>query len=414
MKLFFFTNSYPYGLPDNWKTIELEEFSKHYQEINVFPFNDAGVPGIKVRLPPNIRISAPLLRRTDFGQAFTIALKSLFSTLPYYFLREFVNAGVYRDWTWTKRWFRASFYTAAIYFDHRFRQLLHQNTSDSTWYFYWGNHMALVLPLIRDKVRHIAVRVHNSDLYKEVDGGYLPYQSTILQSADLILPCSNDGRNYLLSNFRLDASRVHTARLGVILQLGQVAITDVSPFKIVSCSFLFPTKRVRLIAEALSHLDFPVHWTHIGPGKELEELQSYCRDFTNKNIQVELVGYMKHDDIVPYYLAEDFQLFVNASQSEGIPVSIMEAMSVGIPAVATNVGGSGELVSNEEGFLLPVEIHERELAKAIESFRYLPLARRQTMSANCIRKIAELYDGRKNAKTLRELFTKRFYPETQS
>ncbi|MBI4839347.1 MAG: glycosyltransferase [Nitrospirae bacterium] len=47
-------------------------------------------------------------------------------------------------------------------------------------------------------------------------------------------------------------------------------------------------------------------------------------------------------------------IFALASLSEGMPISIMEAMAAGLPVVATDVGGVSELVmDNETGFLVP-------------------------------------------------------------
>lgn len=46
-------------------------------------------------------------------------------------------------------------------------------------------------------------------------------------------------------------------------------------------------------------------------------------------------------DISPFMLAAD--LFVSSSVTEGLPVSLLEAMSVGLPAVVTDVGGMGEI-----------------------------------------------------------------------
>ncbi|HXY13182.1 MAG TPA: glycosyltransferase [Terriglobales bacterium] len=46
-------------------------------------------------------------------------------------------------------------------------------------------------------------------------------------------------------------------------------------------------------------------------------------------------------DISSFIVAAD--LFVNSSVSEGLPVSLLEAMSVGLPAVVTDVGGMGEI-----------------------------------------------------------------------
>jgi len=43
---------------------------------------------------------------------------------------------------------------------------------------------------------------------------------------------------------------------------------------------------------------------------------------------------------------------MNLSETEGIPVSIMEAQSAGVPILATNLGGTSEIVNNENGFLV--------------------------------------------------------------
>ncbi len=46
-------------------------------------------------------------------------------------------------------------------------------------------------------------------------------------------------------------------------------------------------------------------------------------------------------DVSPFMLAAD--LFVSSSVTEGLPVSMLEAMSVGLPALVTDVGGMGEI-----------------------------------------------------------------------
>jgi glycosyltransferase involved in cell wall biosynthesis len=56
---------------------------------------------------------------------------------------------------------------------------------------------------------------------------------------------------------------------------------------------------------------------------------------------------------------------VNLSSSEGVPLSIMEALAMGVPVVATAAGGTGEMVDDSVGALLPVEVDAAIAAAAI-------------------------------------------------
>lgn len=98
-------------------------------------------------------------------------------------------------------------------------------------------------------------------------------------------------------------------------------------------------------------------WTHIGGGPLLRELQALIEN-KSKNLNVILTGYISNSDVKQLYMMNDFDLFVNMSLSEGIPVSIMEAISFGIPIIATNVGGNAEIVNDETGVLIPVNIDQ--------------------------------------------------------
>jgi glycosyltransferase involved in cell wall biosynthesis len=54
------------------------------------------------------------------------------------------------------------------------------------------------------------------------------------------------------------------------------------------------------------------------------------------------------------------------SESEGVPVSIMEAQSFGIPVIATNVGGTSEIVNERVGILLSDNPTRNDVCKALE------------------------------------------------
>lgn len=89
--------------------------------------------------------------------------------------------------------------------------------------------------------------------------------------------------------------------------------------------------------------------TIVGDGPDRPEVAAAVRHAGLEG-SVELVG-ERHD--VPALLA-DADVFVLASRSEGLPMSVLEAMAVGLPVVASAVGGVPEaVVDGETGLLVP-------------------------------------------------------------
>ncbi|MBQ4033784.1 MAG: glycosyltransferase, partial [Paludibacteraceae bacterium] len=120
--------------------------------------------------------------------------------------------------------------------------------------------------------------------------------------------------------------------------------TEISEaLNIVSCSNAIPLKRLDLIAEALQKADFPIQWTHIGSGPTLEKISAMVESMP-KNVTVSLLGQKSNEFVRDLYTKKHFDVFLNVSTTEGVPVSIMEALAAGIPVIATNVGGTSEIV----------------------------------------------------------------------
>ena len=76
-------------------------------------------------------------------------------------------------------------------------------------------------------------------------------------------------------------------------------------------------------------------------------------------------------------------MFVNTSRKEGVPISIMEAMRHGTPAIAPRVGGIPELITPEVGWLYDPEEGAQGVLHALEELASLTQeeaeARRQTV-----------------------------------
>ena len=102
---------------------------------------------------------------------------------------------------------------------------------------------------------------------------------------------------------------------------------------------------------------------------------------------VELVG--QRDDVPELLATAD--LFVLSSRSEGLPLSILEAMAAGLPVVASGVGGIPEVVvDGETGLLVPPGDPQR-LAAAVEQLLVNASLRRRFGEAGR-RRVAEHFD----------------------
>jgi colanic acid/amylovoran biosynthesis glycosyltransferase len=88
------------------------------------------------------------------------------------------------------------------------------------------------------------------------------------------------------------------------------------------------------------------------------------------NLHIHLPGFLPNEEILQFYQRTPIRLLINASTSEGIPVSMMEAQSYGIPILATDVGGGKEILLAGTGTLIPPEFTIAELSDAISSLLF--------------------------------------------
>ncbi len=218
-------------------------------------------------------------------------------------------------------------------------------------------------------------RAHAYDLYDEKSiTHYLPLRPYLLENLDRVFPCSDDGSNYLKTKYPESSDKVSTAWLGTN-DFGTGPSKVGTEFHIVSCCHIVPKKRVVLLAQALAMLSgsgLKLKWTHCGGGNGLEKLKAYS---TKKLgfMECRFPGELNNTELMKFYKETHVDLFVNTSDSEGLPVSIMEACSFGIPILATDVGGTSEIVRNgENGFLLDADLTPETLAKEIEHIAHMP------------------------------------------
>jgi len=90
--------------------------------------------------------------------------------------------------------------------------------------------------------------------------------------------------------------------------------------------------------------------TMIGPDKDgsLELTKTYA---LQENVDVTFTGKLSKNEWTT--LAQNFDIFINTTHFDNMPVSVLEAMALGLPVVSTNVGGLPYLIEHDKtGFLV--------------------------------------------------------------
>ena len=176
--------------------------------------------------------------------------------------------------------------------------------------------------------------------------------------------------------------------------------------RVVSCSNIIPIKQLHIIVQALSQIETSnIEWIHFGDGPLMEELQEEISRllFHKLNITFRFEGRVSNTKVIEYYSHNQVDCLLNVSLSEGIPVSMMEAMSFGIPVIGTNVGGVSEIIEHEKnGLLLSPTPSKEEVAAAIERFCSLSLDEVQTMRTNAYTTWNTKFNAQKNYKAFIE------------
>lgn len=347
-----FTASYPYGFGEEFIRAELEQLAESNL---VFIFPETCADG-DVRILPH----GTLVNRPPHGRSlFVSKLKSVRFFKPGACVVDILRSLELRGLRFELKRLKTAGKAFKLHLKAAVmrQRIVSSGMADQphTSYAYWGDSSALALAL--HTPYKFLVRFHGYDLYDNRSrSGQPATQRRIIEKAANVLAISEHGRTYLAERYPSHSGKIHLARLGVPVQ-SRFNPSPVDRFTIASVSRAVPVKRLHLIPQALKLLHdagYKAYWIHVGDGPELSKIKCLAHELGLQN-RVEFVGYLPQaeDGLYPFLRATPISWVINVSESEGLPVSLMEALSFGIPVIATDVGGNPELVIPSGGFLLP-------------------------------------------------------------
>ena len=150
-----------------------------------------------------------------------------------------------------------------------------------------------------------------------------------------------------------------------------VNITDINraneskaDINLIIISRLVVQKNINIVIEAMKLLDNKnLKLSIIGEGGEFSKLESTIHDLNLQN-QVQLLGKIDNNKISQFLLTAD--IFIQASDYEGLPHSVLEAINYGVPILSTETGGCKDLLNDgERGFIIPMPPDKKVIAENI-------------------------------------------------
>jgi colanic acid/amylovoran biosynthesis glycosyltransferase len=397
------TTHYPYGtVEENWIACELDELPQHFGKVHVLPVKE--LEGCRT-LPEGIELWSPLAgcNRLKF-----FAFQALKPQTWRYFLsalRECIHVSkitVPR----ANVCFKFSCYRAAFEQNTRLKSFL-ASRSPKVVYSYWGHIPALAIPMSRKSGAGTCVRFHRVDLMADgPEQGFFPWRQDLRQASDLSVFVSLAGQTFYSERMQgHPLGNTGVFRLGT-RDFGEPQIpqkrSETSPITMISASWIVPIKRVELIAGLATELTRrgkTIMWHHFG-GRTTVEVDRAIEVARQAGVTVVQHGLVPVEQIQSFYREHDVTFFVNLSDHEGVPVSIMEALNAGIPVVATAVGGTSEVViEGRSGLLVEPGVDKGLAALATRILNELQIG--GLLSTAQPREVWEEFcDGHGNAKVL--------------
>lgn len=357
--LILFTLTFPFGRSEAFIEEEIKIASQYYENIYIIPDSRNGG---ERKVPSNVTL-LPEVKIKNQTQS--------------YLIRKFISIYL-RDLFYEKQRLKKikalpTYYTEFRNQYARYLKIretlagLDGDAGDYIFYDFWMINNGLALSLMNEIHRiMVYANAHSYDLYDERWGCPLPFRSTIIRSLVKVFPDSAYGVDYLKSKIstklheKIELSYMGTVDAGASIPPSKEKIT------IVSCSTCAPHKRVDWIVEALSLIDdLAVDWVHFGDGPLFEQVKALANKKL-RNTSVTFKGMVPTEELYHYFSTNPIHAFVHASNAEGVPVSLMIAASFGIPVVAYDAMGVGELVNNEHGRLLSKGASISDFSEAIK------------------------------------------------
>lgn len=326
---------------------------------------------VETKFPDNVNIHSISYGNYNTGKTLR---RNFFSVISVY-TRDFFLGGI-SSFNIRAMKFNFSSLLRSYYLAKEIEKIEEIKTADLI-YTFWFDNWATVLAILKkqNKISDFCSLAHGYDVFEErqIKTQRIEYRWFQLKYIKKVISISQAGKKYLINRYKEYSAKIDCEYLQ-IHGFSESVIGNSQEYTIVSCANFNPVKRLELIPKLLEKFNSNIKWVHIGEVNENDkQAQSFFHNIeilksANPNVSVYLLGKLSNKEVNEYYQSNAIAALISVSESEGLPVSMMEAISAGIPIISTNVGGCSEIVNEKTGILINEKIDFNETAYRIEKF----------------------------------------------
>lgn len=365
-RVYIYTSIYPYSImAESFLGEELKVASQFDCEVTLVPI---GKDAVKREIPDGIILDNSLCERS-----FIQNLRAFLGIFKPLCLKELIYNPA--------RPFKLKFildtckylFASNLVYNHLSR--IAKNKQASIFYSYWTSYTPIAFADYKRKHKNTThkfiCRSHTfASFGTSVVDLYYPMRDFVFKWIDKFYVISSVLYTKLQEVYPQYAEKFILSRLGVTDNAG--GQKDNSDYiELLSCSSVIPLKRIDLIYSSIKgyasvHPDQQFRWTHIGDGPLMEELKRIVKQNQTDNLIVDLRGALPNNEILQFYMKKRIHALILLSIREGLPVVLMEAISSGIPVIATKVGGIPDLVNDQTGRMVNRDFTVEEFNNALQ------------------------------------------------
>ena len=267
-----------------------------------------------------------------------------------------------------------------------YKRAIQQYGSPDVIYSHYLHNTLKAIPIRQKYHIPIVAMEHWSQMaYIPIPKSTISTAKRVYSSIDQLLTVSSALKDNILRQIGIDSTVVPNM-VGQEFHYLPSEQSKKDSIQLITTGRLIPEKHFDMLIQAIANIpSLPLRLSIIGNGAEKYKLQQLINKLQIGH-KVRLLGHKSKQEIVT--LLQQSDIFVLPSQSETFGVAYIEALACGLPIIATDCGGPRDIVTIENGLLIPTN-NQTALEQAITRLsNNLNQYDRQAIANDCQKRFA--------------------------